>query len=1324
VLAFQAVRETDRSPDPSVAFASRAIDVAAGDVLEYDLYPGVLRAERGGIEVVFDDGSTIAPPEAPANPGWMHERVPLGAHSGSRIASLRLVARNSSVGASVFYVDDVVIRREKGAPIVVFDGTRDRTWHAENGAACFTVQRAPSYPASFVPAGSIVPGDPWGLVDLAVFRRGIASPADARASGESSHATSVEDRSSVSASSGVAAKTSVSVSSSDSPASESRAIDASAKLVVLDREPVGVKFLGAGIPFRFAEAGEPLSISAAGQHVGLGGVEGGRYYDLHLAVRIDADAPIDTVWQLFGLKSSSRPLAIRFARHARETDAANRALELVTVPVAADFEIESLRLPDDPRLHVYAMSLRWRKDAPADARFRRDWLVRETRNGELERYFREVDIGPAFTTLAGSSVLDHENEHEHQLFELALRRDHAAFERLLADRLAVFEDESPKFKRDRLAFVGRASSGASVSWSDAAASCVQDLERAIDAARAAPEVRWVAPSMQAIEFLRDHAPAKLAELRAAANDGRVELLRGAWSGEEPRGGSEAMARDLLLAHEVDVLGADSLGDRALGVDGRATERGAAEGRAVEAHGAAYPAPTSASESSGEAPPSWACLPRDLAYASQLPQLCRSAGVRALFGAAPYADRPPAFAWSAPDGSSVVALSSSSRALDEEPNELVADHLAMRLERARGEDDARAELFVPFDLCGDARVEKDKLREELDAIERLSSAELAPSVVIETPSDRLERIDDGDDPPLRAWDAVREMKQRSHEPLRPSRARAASRRAEAALERAECYAALAHGDGLAVPCEVFADLWKRLLWNQRFVPTNASDAAVAESEAKRIVDRAEHLSRSELEVLVRSADTRGPGQALAVYNPLAWERSAPIEIPDADVSVLDADLHPVPSQRTWSGTRVFLAELPSLGRSMFHLVKAADAQPSTPVATSEREGANVRGASTRESAPSGARTANDPRETNGKHNKSGEQATHGEGTTSADEACTISNGRLIVALDPRTGRIRSLRLGAVTEWLARNGIGGNVPLLFTDESARTATIIDAVDSIRVIERGPVRSVARIERTIGGARVVQDLVLYANRPELEIETHVDGTLGGARLCSAFEIKQVSPWVVHGVPFGATARPCAASELASPIRALDWIAQSTAHSCFTLCDDAGATFGAGARTLSLTLDDSFEGDAPAERTMRCKVCVGTESWRVRSAHAAAELEHPPQVLRVESHEGTRSARYSFLHLARVFPNGHAIEGPRSGLMLTAYKVAEDGDGCVLRVYESKGQSGTVRLTFDRPVFSARRVDVLERACGDVRIDDCTVELAIEPYRIESVRVAHRAR
>jgi alpha-mannosidase len=331
--------------------------------------------------------------------------------------------------------------------------------------------------------------------------------------------------------------------------------------------------------------------------------------------------------------------------------------------------------------------------------------------------------------------------------------------------------------------------------------------------------------------------------------------------------------------------------------------------------------------------------------------------------------------------------------------------------------------------------------------------------------------------------------------------------------------------------------------------------------------------------------------------------------------------------------------------------------------------------------------------------------------------------LSVALDPKTGRIQSLKLGAVTEWLARNGIGGNVPLLFTDESARAAKIVDALDSIRVIERGPVRSVARIERTIGGARIVQDLVLYANRPELEIETHVDGTLGGGRLCTAFEIKQVSPWVVHGVPFGATARPCAANELASPIRALDWIAQSTAHSCFTLCDEGGATFGAGARTLSLTLDDSLEGEAPAERTMRCKVCVGTESWRVRSAHAAAELEHPPQVLRVESHEGTRAARYSFLHLARVFPNGHAIEGPRSGLMLTAYKLAEDGDGCVLRVYESKGQSGTVRLTFDRPVFAAQRVDVLERACGDVRIDGCTVELSIEPYRIESVRVAHRA-
>jgi alpha-mannosidase len=338
-----------------------------------------------------------------------------------------------------------------------------------------------------------------------------------------------------------------------------------------------------------------------------------------------------------------------------------------------------------------------------------------------------------------------------------------------------------------------------------------------------------------------------------------------------------------------------------------------------------------------------------------------------------------------------------------------------------------------------------------------------------------------------------------------------------------------------------------------------------------------------------------------------------------------------------------------------------------------------------------------------------------------------------------------------ELLARDGLGGNLTVLYPPSRAETESlksgeakpgaaaaeaaapeIIDQLDSIRVLERGPVRSLVRIERTVHGAHVVQDLALYDRTAEISIHTRIEGGTGLGRLCSEFELKKVSPWVVHGVPFGSNVLPCEERDPAAEIHALDWIAQSTSKLCITLCNDAGASFGAGGRILSVTLDDpdAKEGGAAADaREMQCTLHVDREGWRAGAPHTAAELEHPPQVVRTDAHDGVRSPRHSFLRLARVQPDGRAVEGPRSGLLLSAFKIAEEGDEWVLRVYESKGQAGTVRFTFDRPIFAARATDLLERPSAEKRAPEPrttrqTVEIPIAPYRIETLRVSFRPR
>jgi alpha-mannosidase len=1308
-LAFQTLSESDLPVDVAVPFASRAVELAAGDVLEYDFYAapstGDVRADRAGVEIALENGASVAPPSTEEARGerrgaWVHRTRALDAHAGVKTASFRLTARGARRGALAFYVDDVVIRRASGERVVLFDeapvSARRETHAGAAAGACFTVTRAERYPDQFVPAGGETPGEPWAFVELSAARRALGNAS--RDSSSRAHGPNAD----------------VELSAHERSAIEAKA------LALSDAIPSGIAYFDAGVPFRFADPDEVPAVAADGQRVGLGDVIGGRYYDLYLAVAIDGDEPLDTAWRIEGRRGASRPLAVRFdpasARlhtSAHNPSAGARAsdrIQRVCVPIAAAFEIESLVLPREPRLFVLAASARWHKDAPADPSFRRRWLMRENGGEPLARYYRNVEMGPLFAFLTGSAVA----LGERKIFDAALRATSTEFDAELARRTHAFEQEREKFKRARVALFASADAGgggeiALAHGADASAitpapaDAASRLSSIVDALREFPELRAAMPSMRACAALRERDPAVFEELRRAADERRIDLACGTWSGDGTGGGAEAMARELVL------------------------------GRAFAAEHFIAPQPATArmfqrDRRSPEDETVLGVLPRDLSYARQLPQLCASANVSTLFrGTSEDSSRPSAFVWTAPDGSSVAACEWRSNSFDRD-RPLEEKVFVSSLRRAR-EKGARPDVLLALDIgasasgaprTGGGAAPVHDVRGDLAVIDRVNDADLSPSVPFTTPSVWLDSVRADVDVRLPAWDGAHECASRPRAPAISMRVRAANRRAEAALERAERYSTLARGDGLAYPRAEIDALWRELLDAQSLScgrsSALATDAAIADATLRadallHVESRAQEIARSALGVLVRSADTNGPGRAIAVYNPLPWERVEPIEIPEQDVDVLDSVLRPVVSQLTSSGTRVFMAQLPSLGRATFHLTPA------------------------QASAPALAPTE----------------------VCSTDE-WTLTNGKVRVVLDPKTGRIASLRLWpSGEELLARDGIGGDVLTWIPfapGVSASTvipgapvqagATVqsgapssdglssalppgapvrLDTVDSIRILERGPVRSLARVERTWNGARIVQEIALFAGESELTIETRIDGNLDAGRLISTFELKHSSPWLVHGVPFGFATVPCTGGG-AGDVRALDWVAQSAPQCCFTLCNDAGATFAADGRRVSVTLDERTGEHDAAPREIACTVHVGKKSWRITSMHAAAELEHPPQIVRPEPHEGARPALHSFVHVARLAPNGHPIEGPRSGLMLTALKIAEDGDDWVLRVFESTGQAGTVRLTFDRPMFSAQRTDLLERPLEPLAVGRREIDLHIGAYRVETVRVNPRPR
>ena len=91
----------------------------------------------------------------------------------------------------------------------------------------------------------------------------------------------------------------------------------------------------------------------------------------------------------------------------------------------------------------------------------------------------------------------------------------------------------------------------------------------------------------------------------------------------------------------------------------------------------------------------------------------------------------------------------------------------------------------------------------------------------------------------------------------------------------------------------------------------------------------------------------------------------------------------------------------------------------------------------------------------------------------------------------------------------------------------------------------------------------------------------------------------------------------------------------------------------------------------------------------------------------DGDLQARYSF---ARAESDHVAVE---------TVKRAENGDGWIVRVYETKGCRGKASIVFGQPLRAANECDLMEVDENAATIAGDRLTFTIKPYEIKTFRV-----
>lgn len=252
-------------------------------------------------------------------------------------------------------------------------------------------------------------------------------------------------------------------------------------------------------------------------------------------------------------------------------------------------------------------------------------------------------------------------------------------------------------------------------------------------------------------------------------------------------------------------------------------------------------------------------------------------------------------------------------------------------------------------------------------------------------------------------------------------------------------------------------------------------------------------------------------------------------------------------------------------------------------------------------------------------------------------------------------------------------------------------------------GPV-AVRRHVFRVGRSSIEQRVIVEAGSELVRFETRVDWRETHRMLRADFRPARYGAHSKSEIQFGHIARPTTedtpVERAQFEICAHKWIATDTPEGGFAVLNDSKYGHRAKSGLLSLTLlrSPTFP-DRTADRGIHEVVYAfrpfgpGDLAAVIRDGY---RLNHPLQV-----------------HPGMAFPSAASVDDP--GVIVETLKPAEDGDGVVVRMYESLGRatSGALRTTI--PHTRAVLTDLLERPVGDADLG----ALDFGPFEIVTVRL-----
>ena len=275
-------------------------------------------------------------------------------------------------------------------------------------------------------------------------------------------------------------------------------------------------------------------------------------------------------------------------------------------------------------------------------------------------------------------------------------------------------------------------------------------------------------------------------------------------------------------------------------------------------------------------------------------------------------------------------------------------------------------------------------------------------------------------------------------------------------------------------------------------------------------------------------------------------------------------------------------------------------------------------------------------------------------------------------------------------------------------------------ITIVEQGPLRTTVKVSRSYGNSKFVQYVRLYEGglADRVDFDNVIDWASPNTLLKAEFPLTVADREATYDLGLG-TIRRGNNTETAYEVPAQQWA---------DLSDQSGS-YG-----VTVLNDSKYGWDKPADNTLRLTLLhtpgtkrhytyqnmqdfgrheftyslIGHEGslQRENITRKAAQLNQPLKAFVTDRHKG-------------VARNYWLAGSDASNVDIKALKRAEDGNGYVVRVYETAGNPANALLSFALPVKKAASADGTEKILADITPDTGLLPVSLKPNGVATYRV-----